>query len=94
LLRTDLPGRLETGVWLTRGVRGHGVGRAAMAAVLREAAALGATSVCAETTASNAGALAVLDRFGFDFRPSDDRGCVHALLAFPAPLEPAPGPLT
>jgi len=94
LLRTDLPGRLETGVWLTRGVRGHGVGRAAMAAVLREAAALGATSVCAETTASNAGALAVLDRFGFDLRPSDDRGCVHALLAFPAPLEPAPGPLT
>lgn len=46
---------LETGVWLTRQARGCGVGRTAVAAVVEQAAALGAVSVRAETTTSNAG---------------------------------------
>src|SRR5438046_198816 len=48
--RTDEYGALETGIWLTRGARGHGVGQAAIAAVLEEAATLGAGAVRAETT--------------------------------------------
>jgi len=80
LQRTERPGVLETGVWLTRSTRGHGVGRAAIAAAVREAAALGATAVRAETTANNAGALTVLERLGFDLTPADDGRGVHALL--------------
>jgi len=82
LQRTERAGLLETGVWLTRGIRGHGVGRAAMAAALREAAALGFTSIRAETTASNAGALTLLERLGFDLAPADDGRNVRALLVF------------
>ncbi len=82
LQRTDRPDRLETGVWLTQSARRRGLGRAAMVAALREAAALGASSVRAETTASNTGALAVLDRLGFDRSPPDDQGSVHALRHF------------
>jgi len=77
---------LETGVWLTLSARGHGVGQAAMAAALREAAALGFTSVWAETTASNAGALTVLERLGFDLTPADDGRGVHALLVLETEL--------
>jgi len=51
-----------------------------MAAALHESAALGATSVWAETTANNAGALTVLERLGFDLTPADDGRGVHALL--------------
>jgi len=80
LQRTERPGVLETGVWLTRSTRGHGVGCAAIAAALREAAALGAISVWAETTANNAGALTVLERLSFDLTPADDGLGVHALL--------------
>ncbi|MEP7088820.1 MAG: GNAT family N-acetyltransferase [Nocardioidaceae bacterium] len=80
LRRTERPGMLETGVWLTRGARGHGVGRVVMGVALREAAALGFTSVWAGTTASNASALTVLERLGFDLTPTDDGRGVHALL--------------
>jgi len=76
------PGLLETGVWLTRGIRGRGVGRAAMAAALREAAAPGSTSVRAETTASNADTPTLLECLGFDLTPTDDGRGVHALLVF------------
>ncbi len=86
LQRTEWPALLETGVWLTRGTRGRGVGRAAMAAALREAAALGSTAVRAETTASNAGALTVLERLGFDLTPVDHGRGVHALLVFKTQL--------
>ncbi|MEO8748839.1 MAG: GNAT family N-acetyltransferase [Allobranchiibius sp.] len=81
LQRTQQSGELETGAWLTRSSRGRGVGRAAMEAVLHEAAALGFTSVSAQTTASNASALAVLKRLGFDLTQSDDEGGIHARLA-------------
>ena len=64
LQRMERPGLLETGVWLTRSSRGHGVGGSAMAAALGEAGSLGFTAVRAETTVNNAGALAVLEQLG------------------------------
>ncbi len=63
-----------------------------MAAVLSEAVELGATSVSAETTSSNAGAVAVLERLGFDLWAGDDRGSVDALIVFQPESEPAPEP--
>jgi RimJ/RimL family protein N-acetyltransferase len=77
--RTDEDGVLETGIWLTRGARGHGVGQAAIAAALDEAATRGAEAVRAETTSRNAAALSVLQRLGFEFSPADDGQGVRAL---------------
>ena len=78
---TDEQGVLETGVWLTRSSRGRGFAVAAMAAVLRKAAALGARGVRADTTTGNTSALGVLRRLGFDLEPTDgDR--VRAVLLF------------
>ena len=78
---TDEQGVLETGVWLTRSSRGRGVAVAAMAAVLRKAAALGAQGVRADTTTGNTSALGVLRRLGFDLELTDG-DCVRALLLF------------
>lgn len=80
LKRTDERGVLETGIWLTRGVRGRGVGRAAMAAALRQAATWGARAVRADTTVTNAGALAVLAGLGFDLTPAGHGPAVRARL--------------
>ena len=75
---------LEAGVWLTRGARGRGVGRAAVAAVLEQAAALGAGVVQAWTTASNAAALAGLRQLGFECSSSAN-GAVRAEVALREP---------
>lgn len=80
LKHTDEPGVLEMGIWLTRSARGHGMGRAATAAAVRQADSLGASGVRAETTVSNEGALAVLRRCGFTLTPADDGHNVRALL--------------
>jgi len=80
LKRTQEHGVLEIGVWLTRRARGSGVGRAATAAVLREAAATEASAVQANTTVGNAGALAVLNRLGFDLGSSDHAHHIRVLL--------------
>lgn len=56
---------LEAGVWVVRTARGSGVGRAAVVALLQRAATLGASAVRAETSASNAPALAVIRQLGF-----------------------------
>jgi RimJ/RimL family protein N-acetyltransferase len=77
--RTDEDGVLETGIWLTRGARGHGAGHAAIAAVLDEAATRGAEAVRAETTSGNAAALRVLERLGFELSPENDGQGVRAL---------------
>lgn len=77
---TDEQAVFETGVWLARRARGQGIGRAALSAVLQQAAALGARGVRADTTVRNASALAVLRCLGFDFVPTDDG--VAALLLF------------
>lgn len=81
LKHTDEQGILETGLWLTRGARGRGVGRAAMVAVLQQAAGAGAAVVLAETTVANASALAVLQHLGFDTAPTEDGRGVRAFLA-------------
>lgn len=86
LKQTAEPGVLETGIWLTRGVRGRGVGRAAMSAVLHEAATLGASEVRADTTVANAAALGLLRRLGFDLTPADDGPGVRAVLLLVARL--------
>jgi RimJ/RimL family protein N-acetyltransferase len=78
---TNEQGVFETGVWLTRSSRGRGVAVAAMAAVLRKAAALGAHGVRADTTTGNTSALGVLRRLGFDLEVTDGDG-VRALLLF------------
>jgi ribosomal-protein-alanine N-acetyltransferase len=51
---------LETGIWLARGFRGRGVGRAALRLVKSQAAASGASVLEADTTAGNSSALALL----------------------------------
>jgi RimJ/RimL family protein N-acetyltransferase len=65
LRRTAEPAVLETGIWLTRSVRGHGTGRIAIASVLERARELGAREVRADTSRDNAPALYVLQRLGF-----------------------------
>jgi RimJ/RimL family protein N-acetyltransferase len=78
LKSTEEDGVLEAGIWVTRGARGRGTGRAAMAAVLRQAATLEATAVRADTTVANAGALAVLSRLGFNLTPDEEGHDVRA----------------
>jgi len=51
-----------------------------MAAALREAGSLGFTAVRAETTADNAGAVAVLEQLGFDLTPTGEGRAVQGLL--------------
>lgn len=80
LKRTDEHGVLETGIWLTRGARGRGTGRAAMIATLRCAAASGATAVRANTTVHNSAALALLRHLGFRLTPTASGRDVRALL--------------
>jgi RimJ/RimL family protein N-acetyltransferase len=80
LKRTDEDGVLETGIWLTRSARGHGAGLAAVDAVLRKAADVGAAAVAADTTARNKAALAVLRRLGFTIGKVDSQGNVAARL--------------
>ncbi|MCE3553277.1 GNAT family N-acetyltransferase [Pseudonocardia sp. RS11V-5] len=66
---------LEVGIWLARGARGRGVGRAAV----RELVALaGGRPVVAATTDDNAAAVAVLRGLGAVLVESE--GAVHAVL--------------
>ena len=88
LKHSDEQGVVETGLWLTRSARGRGVGRAAMVAVLRQAAGTGAAVVVAETTVANASALAVLQHLGFDAAPTDDGRGVRAILRL-TPTKPS-----
>jgi RimJ/RimL family protein N-acetyltransferase len=85
LRRADPPGVLETGIWLSRRVRGRGVAGAALAAVLQQAAEAGAVAVRADTTAGNGAALAVLQRAGFELSRDDDGRAVRALLHLQPP---------
>jgi len=82
LTRTAVPEILETGIWLTRRTRGHGVGRLAMAGVLQTAATLSAQGVRAETTTGNRAALRLLRSLGFNLVASKDGAGVTALLMF------------
>jgi RimJ/RimL family protein N-acetyltransferase len=81
---TDEAGVADTGLWLTRSVRGAGVGRAALAVVLELAAQAGVRRVVAETAAANRGALAVLGHLGFTLGTQVD-GRVRAGVATGGP---------
>lgn len=59
-------GNLEVGMWLTRSVRGRGIGGQVLADVARRAVALCAGKLVADTTAVNEAALAALTRIGAD----------------------------
>lgn len=73
-------GVADTGLWLIRSARRVGVGRAALAVVLEQAASAGVRTVVAETAAENTGALAVLWHLGFTLGGSVD-GRVPAVVA-------------
>lgn len=75
-LRRTGPGStaLETGIWLARSLRGQGIGREALRQVKAQAARSGATVLEAETTAGNAGALALLRSAGAEIMMGADDG--------------------
>ena len=58
---------METGIWLGRSFRGHGIAREALRLVMERAAASGAAVLAAETTAGNAAALVLLRSAGAEF---------------------------
>ena len=85
LKETDKKGILETGIWLTKAARGHGIGRAAMTRVIEKATRLGAREIIADTAAANVGALRVLGLLGFHLAPTTEAGRVEARLELSPP---------
>lgn len=73
-LRRTGPGVVETGIWLARSLRGRGIGAEALRLVKAQAAHAGATVLEADTTAGNAGALALLRSAGAEFVSGADSG--------------------
>lgn len=80
LKNTAMNGMLETGIWLSRKARSRGIGRRAIAAVVREATLLGASGVRADTALGNTAALNVLRCLGFDIAATETGNDVCALL--------------
>lgn len=62
----------ETGIWLGRSYRGHGVGGAALRLLLAEARRAGLHQVAARTTAGNIGAQRLLTAVGAVLTYDDD----------------------
>lgn len=79
-LQAVAPETLEVGLWLARSVRGRGVGGAVLRAAARQAAALGARTLVAETTSDNVAALGALRRVGAQVAGPDPDGVVRAEL--------------
>jgi RimJ/RimL family protein N-acetyltransferase len=73
LRRAGEPGVLEVGIWLVRGARGRGVGRAAVRLVLARAREAGADVLRADTSRGNDAALAVLRSLGFETAEAGER---------------------
>jgi RimJ/RimL family protein N-acetyltransferase len=69
---------LEVGMWLTRSVRGRGIGGQVLADVAHKAAEFGARKLVANTTTPNRAALAVLTRIGADIHAPRPDGRVGA----------------
>ncbi len=84
---TNQAGVLETGIWLTRSSRGHGIGSAAMKAILVEASKSGAHGLRAVTAENNFGALSVLRHLGFELDKATNNR-VHASLIFDSTNRP------
>lgn len=81
LRRTDTPGVLEAGIWLTRSARGRGVGTAALVSVLDHARSASADAVRADTTVANVSAQGALRALGFELEPGHDAGTITAVRA-------------
>ena len=62
---------LETGLWLGRSFRGHGIAREALRLVIERAAESGAAVLEADTTAGNAAALVLLRSAGAEFEQGE-----------------------
>jgi RimJ/RimL family protein N-acetyltransferase len=88
LARRTEPKTFEAGTWLARSKRNVGIG-ALTKVLLEKAAAAGAESVVAETTAGNHAAVTVLRRLGAAFEESPD-GHIRARL--PVPRDPSDAP--
>jgi RimJ/RimL family protein N-acetyltransferase len=72
-IRLDaVEGGFETGLWLARSARGQGIGGRALALVLAEARAREATTLIADTTATNPAAVGILRRNGASLRADGD----------------------
>jgi RimJ/RimL family protein N-acetyltransferase len=80
LKRTGDGSVLETGIWLTRSARGHGVAVSAVQAVVGKAADFGAKAVYAETTLGNVRAQGALRQVGFALSRGPRPDEVRALL--------------
>jgi RimJ/RimL family protein N-acetyltransferase len=65
-------GVYETGMWLTRGERGRGVGTAALRAITERAREAGGAALVADTTEGNAAAQHALLRLGFGLASRGD----------------------
>jgi RimJ/RimL family protein N-acetyltransferase len=63
---------VEAGVWLSRAVRGRGIGRAVAALLLAEARTCGAARFIASTTAGNHGARSLLAGLGATLTTAGD----------------------
>jgi RimJ/RimL family protein N-acetyltransferase len=70
----------EIGLWIGRSQRGRGVGTATITALRAFAGALRAAELVADTTADNAGMLAVLRRHDANIAAPDQQGHVEARL--------------
>jgi RimJ/RimL family protein N-acetyltransferase len=70
--------RFEIGLWIGRSHRGRGVGTATISALRAFAETLPATELVADTTADNAGMLAVLRRHDANIVAPDQQGHVEA----------------
>ncbi|AOT04485.1 GNAT family N-acetyltransferase [Arthrobacter sp. U41] len=65
---------LETGIWLGRSFRGHGIAREALRLVIARAGASGAAVLEATTTAGNAAALVLLRSSGAELEEAEASG--------------------
>lgn len=86
-------GEMETGLWLTRRLRGRGVGAAVLAELVQRARAAGARRLVADTTTANRAAVRALAGVGARLT-SESSGTVSAVLDL-APDPPGgglPGP--
>jgi RimJ/RimL family protein N-acetyltransferase len=70
---------MEAGLWLTRDVRGRGVGRRVLGLLADEARARGGEELVADTTTDNVAAVALLHRLGA--RPTASGRSSHAVSA-------------
>jgi RimJ/RimL family protein N-acetyltransferase len=76
--------RYEFGLWIGRSRRGQGIGTATVGALRALADTIGAAELVADTTADNAGMLAVLRRHDAAVAPPDEQGHVEARLVLQA----------